>query len=103
MSLSSSTVCHKIIKQTIMKEFMFLIRKEEGHGHTEEPNEQKDFLEKCRVYIEKLMKDGRLIAAQPLDRQGKILSGNRNAWKDGPFNETKEVIAGYYHIRAKDI
>jgi hypothetical protein len=23
--------------------------------------------------------------------------------KDGPFNESKEVIAGYFHIVAKDV
>ncbi|MFL5789489.1 MAG: YciI family protein [Flavisolibacter sp.] len=85
-----------------MKEFMFLIRKQEGHGQTEK-GEQKEFLEACRLYISKLKKEGRLIAAQPLERQGKLLSGNRNQWKDVPFNESKEVIAGYYHIRAIDI
>ena len=42
-------------------------------------------------------------SAQPLVREGKIISGSKNAWRDKPFNETKEVIVGYYHILAKDI
>ena len=36
-------------------------------------------------------------------REGKIISGSKGAWKEGPFNETKEVIVGYYHILAEDL
>ncbi|MGD0209522.1 MAG: YciI family protein [Desulfomonilia bacterium] len=31
-----------------------------------------------------------------------LLSINKY-WKEGPFNETKEVIVGYYHILAEDL
>jgi hypothetical protein len=54
-------------------------------------------------YIEKLKKDGNLKSAQPLVKEGKIISGSKGSWKDGPFNETKEVIIGYYHILANSI
>jgi hypothetical protein len=86
-----------------MKEFMLLIRNEEDHMATFSPEQHQEFLKKCMVYIENLKKEGKLIGAQPLVRQGKMISGSKGAWKDGPFNETKEVIVGYYHIRAKDI
>ena len=36
-------------------------------------------------------------------REGKIISCSKGGWKDGPFNETKEVIVGYYHILAEDL
>ena len=49
------------------------------------------------------MEKGVLKSAQPLDMQGKMVSGATGSLKDGPFNETKEVIAGYFHIVAKDI
>ena len=32
-----------------------------------------------------------------------MISGSKGAWKDGPFNETKEVIVGYYHIIANSL
>lgn len=32
-----------------------------------------------------------------------MISGSKGVWKDAPFNETKEVIVGYYHIFAKDM
>ncbi len=86
-----------------MNQFMLLIRNESGHSEALSPEQHEQFLEKCRIYIDNLTSEGKLIGAQPLARQGTMLSGSKGVWKDGPFNETKEVIVGYYHIRAKDI
>jgi hypothetical protein len=36
-------------------------------------------------------------------REGRMISGREDAWKERPFNEAKEVIVGYYHILAEDI
>ena len=44
-----------------------------------------------------------MIRAQPLVREGKIISRINGAWIAQPFNDTKEVIVGYYHILAKDM
>jgi hypothetical protein len=57
----------------------------------------------CRVYIEELTKSGSLISAQPLIREGKMLSGSNGAWLESPYSESREVIVGYYHILAKDL
>jgi len=35
--------------------------------------------------------------------EGTIISNTKGAFKDGHFNETKEVIAGYYLIMANDL
>jgi hypothetical protein len=86
-----------------MKEFMLLIRNEIDHQATWSPEKTRQFLKDCSLYIDKLIKEGKLKSAQPLVREGKIISGSKQTWKDGPFNETKEVIVGYYHILAKDI
>jgi hypothetical protein len=86
-----------------MKEFMLLIRNE-GDGKADFSSEQqKQFLKACEVYIENLKKKASLISAQPLVREGKMISGTVESFKDGPYNETKEIIVGYYHILANDI
>ena len=82
---------------------MLLIRNEIDHQASWSPKMTEQFLKDCSVYINKLMTEGKLKSAQPLIRDGKIISGSKNTWKDGPFNETKEVIVGYYHILARDI
>ena len=86
-----------------MKEFMLLIRNENDSKSTFSPELHQEFVNKCMVYIADLTKEKKLISAQPLVREGAIISGNPAAWKTSPFNETKEVIVGYYHILAKDI
>jgi len=86
-----------------MKEFMLLIRNESDSKSQFSSEKNQQFLDACRVYINNLMKEGKLKSAQPLVREGKMISGSKGAWKDGPFNETQEVIVGYYHIVAKDL
>jgi len=49
------------------------------------------------------MKSGKLRSAQPLEHEGAIISGAKGKLKDGPFNESKEVIAGYFLIQAADL
>ncbi|GAC1313325.1 MAG: hypothetical protein NVSMB24_36390 [Mucilaginibacter sp.] len=86
-----------------MKEFMLLIRNDVNSKATFSPEEDRAFLEACRVYIEKLTKNGNMISAQPLVREGKMLSGGMGSWQTGPFSESKEVIVGYYHIKTNNI
>lgn len=86
-----------------MKEFMLLIRTEGDHLVTFSPEEQQKHLQKVMAYMEGLMKAGKLESAQPLELNGAIVSGTKGKLKDGPFNESKEVIAGYFLIRARDI
>ena len=85
-----------------MKEFMLLIRTE-GNAWALPQEELQSHLQKVTVYIEDLMKAGNLKSAQPLAFEGATISGTKGKLKDGPFNESKEVIAGYYLVLAKDL
>src|SRR6476469_828976 len=86
-----------------MKEFMFFIRKQSDSQITLPPDKHQQFLKGCEAYIGKLKKEGKLISEQPIERDGDIISCSNNVWNDVPFNETKEVIGGYYHILAEDL
>jgi hypothetical protein len=86
-----------------MKEFMLLIRNEGDGKAALSPEQQQQFLKACQVYIEDLMRKGNLKSAQPLVREGRMIMGTPGAFKDGPYNESKEIIVGYYHILAKDL
>jgi hypothetical protein len=84
-----------------MNEYMFFIRKKNEESLPPEKFEQ--FLNECEVYIENLKSQGVLISAQPVDWDGRIISGKKDKWKESPYNESEEVIAGYYHLLANDI
>ena len=86
-----------------MKEFMLLIRNEKDHQSEWTDEKHNLFLKSCEVYIGELKKEKRLIAAQPLVRDGKMVSGSKDNWKECAFSDTKEVMVGYYHILANDI
>ena len=86
-----------------MKEFLLLIRNEGDGKANMSPEEQQTFLHACMVYIEDLVARGKLKGAQPLVREGRMISGSPGAFKDGPYNESKEIVVGYYHILAKDM
>lgn len=87
----------------MMKEYMLLIRNTFDHDAAWPPERNREFLKKCEEYIDDLTKEGKLKSAQPLVREGAIISGSQEAWKAGPFNETTEIIVGYYHVLAEDL
>jgi hypothetical protein len=86
-----------------MKEYMLLIRNEIDHQATWSGDQHSRFLKQCEEYIGDLTKKGKLKSAQPLVREGKLISGSQGNWKESAFNESREVIVGYYHILAEDI
>jgi len=82
---------------------MLLIRNEIDYQASWSTEQHHQFLKKCEVYINSLTQAGKLVSAQPLVREGKIIFLLKGTWKDRPFNESKEIIVGYYHIRADDV
>jgi len=86
-----------------MKEFMLFIKTEGDHVAKLSPDQQQQHIEKVGAYLQDLMEKGKLKGAQPLEIGGAVVSGRTGAFHDGPFNEAKEVIVGYFHIVAEDI
>ncbi len=84
-----------------MKEYMLLIRNTADSKESFTPAQHHEFVKSCEVYIGNLKKENKLIAAQPLIREGKMISGTPGNWNEGSYNEGKDVQVGYYHIRAK--
>jgi hypothetical protein len=86
-----------------MKDFLLILRTE-GSVWTDLSAEQlQKHMEHGTNYIGNLMKEGKLKNANPVDKGSRIVTENNGVLKDGPFNESKEVIAGYFLISADDI
>ncbi len=86
-----------------MKEFMLFIRTNGDHIAHMSPEEQQAHIQKVAKYIGSLTESGKLKGAQPIETGGAIIRGNGGAFKDGPFNESKEIITGYFHIQAESL
>ena len=86
-----------------MKEFMLLIRNEGDGKAAMNAEQQLAFIKKCEVYIGKLKSQGKLIAAQPLIREGVVIAKMADEWTERLVNPGREIQVGYYHILANDI
>ena len=86
-----------------MKEYILLIRNTIASKGDFSPQMHMEFVNKCSVYIEGLQRAGKLLAAQPMIREGVLLSRNSDDWETTPFIEQKEIIVGYYHVLANGV
>lgn len=83
-----------------MEKYMFLFRG--GDVSHLSPQQQEAHMGKWLAWVDKLTKQGRYVAGEPLLPGGKTISGTKKTVTDGPFAESKEVIGGFFVIEAKD-
>ena len=62
-----------------MQEYMLFIQNEIDHQKSWSPERLEEFLNKCKDYIGELTSEGKLIDAQPIVRQGKIIFGTKGS------------------------
>ncbi|WP_109434956.1 MULTISPECIES: YciI family protein [Aquimarina] len=86
-----------------MKEFMLFIRSEESPKANLSPEQLQQHIEKVGGFIKRLTEEGKMKSAQPLEMEGRMLSYKNGKIIDGPYNETKEIISGYYHLMAESL
>ena len=83
--------------------FMILVKASKDSEAGALPDE--DMIAKMATYHEELQKAGALVDAsglQPSSKGWRIkYSGGKRTFIDGPFTETKELVAGYTIIKAK--
>src|SRR6185503_12042474 len=85
------------------KEFMLYIRNAGDAKAALSPDEHLKFIKQCEVYIEELKSKNKLIAAQPMVREGFVISKDKLGWMKAPLDASHEVQVGYYHIIANNI
>ena len=87
-------------------EFMLVCYNDEKHWDTLARSEQDRIVADCVAYAEDLKKTGHLRASGRLQPTvtAKTIRGEsgKSLVLDGPFAETKEVLAGYYLVTCKD-
>lgn len=63
------------------------------------PEEMQQISDKWMAWFKGLMASGQATAGNPLERDGKIVSGKNRVVSDGPFAESKETIGGYFLLK----
>ena len=60
------------------------------------PEELQKVTDNWMAWFRRLTEEGKAVAGNPLEREGKIVSGRDRIVSDGPFAESKEAIGGYF-------
>ena len=84
-------------------EYLLLFRGDEWYNQLS-PEELQQAISQFKAWFDRLTEEGKLKAAQPLVREGKIVSGKQGrVVADGPFAESKEAIGGYFLLAANSL
>ena len=68
------------------------------------PEETQTVMNQWMSWFEGLTKAGIAKAGQPLEREGKLVSGKKGrVVADGPFAESKEAIGGYFLLQVNSL
>jgi hypothetical protein len=90
-------------EQTKKLEYLLLFRGTDWHKGLS-PEEVQKVMVQFKGWFDRLTEQGKLKGAQPLEREGRIVSGKHGRIvADGPFAESKEAIAGYFLLQVKSL
>ena len=84
-----------------MEKFMLIFHG--GMSPNASPEQMQAQMGKWMAWIDKLAKTDQYVAGEPLLPGGKLITGNKKTVTDGPFTEGKEVVGGFFLIKAKDM
>lgn len=86
-----------------MAEFMLLLYDSPTDFSDLSPEEMQGIIQKYTAWRDRLDESGKLIASDKLtDGEGRVMRQTDGKVRilDGPFSESKEVVGGYFAIRA---
>lgn len=83
--------------------YMLIFRGTDWHKGLS-PEEMQQVSERWMTWFRQLTDQGKAVAGNPLEREGKIVSGkNGRMVADGPFAESKEAIGGYFLLNVNSL
>ncbi len=89
--------------QTKSSGYMLIFRGTDWHKGLS-PEEMQQIAGQWKSWFDRLTGQGQAIAGNPLENEGKIVSGkNGRVVADGPFAESKEAIGGYFLLQVNSL
>lgn len=86
-----------------MKEYLYLFRGGDAREAAQSPEAMQAHMEKWMAWMKGLGEAGTLVAGQPLQNEGKVVTQSGQVVTDGPFAEGKEIVGGYLIVKANDL
>lgn len=80
-------------------DYLLLFRGNGWENHLS-PEELRKVVTDWYAWFQRLAQEGKCLGGLPLLKTGKLISGKQGRTiSDGPFAESKESVAGYFHLR----
>ena len=67
------------------------------------PEEMQQHMQKWFAWIDKLKAKNAYVAGEPLTPLGKTVKGANAVVTDGPFAESKEIVGGFFLVKADSL
>jgi hypothetical protein len=85
-----------------MEKFMFIFQGGMPSNNQQSPEQIQSHMGKWMAWIDQLSKVDKYVAGEPLLPGGKLISGANKKVTDGPNTEGKEIVGGFFIIKAAD-
>ena len=88
-----------------MPNFMLFLHQDQNQGAGRSRDEMLRVTKEYGAWAAKMRQEGRFVGGDKLtENVGKVLAmrGGKVAVTDGPYAETKEIVGGYFCIKAAD-
>jgi len=82
-----------------MQDFMFIFRSSRA-ATSLSPEEMQNNMQQWFQWVEALRKKNIYVSGEALGPAGKTISGKKALITDGPFAESKELVGGFFVIKA---
>jgi hypothetical protein len=67
------------------------------------PEQMQQIADRWMAWFNGLKNEGTAVAGNPLEPEGRIVSGKNRIVSDGPFAESKETIGGYFLLKVNTL
>src|SRR5713101_3167496 len=86
-----------------MKEFMLIFIGNDPTTNQMSPDQMQAQMGKWFSWIEDLKTKGAYVEGRPLTPAAKTVQGKKPVVTDGPFAESKEIVGGYFIVKANTL
>ena len=86
-----------------MKEFMLIFIGEDRTQRQLSPEQMQTQMGKWMSWVDSLKAKGTYVEGRPLIPAAKTVKGKKPVVTDGPFAESKEIVGGYFIVKASSL
>ncbi|MTI29937.1 YciI family protein [Xanthovirga aplysinae] len=86
-----------------MKKFLLLLHEDVERMQNLSSKEMEELVKSHTAWANKLGEQGYLLSCDGLDERGVQIKGRESIIQDGPYIESKEMIGGYFLLKAKEL